>query len=147
MSGRSRAYARAAPRIRDRTGSNPPRGGPTMPSPHTSAGLGRRRSSGIGCAAVGVHALGANQSLQVLIGEACFEARRLRGRLRLEIIAAGSWRAAPPVRKVGIRAAFACTHCGTIYRFLKAVGQLHLGGLASPLDDDLGRYVAPRDDD
>src|ERR1700674_975276 len=147
MSGKSRAYLRAALRIGDRTRSNRARGGSTKPWLHTSAGLGRRRSPGIGRAAIGVHALGANQSLQVIIGEACFEACRLRGRLRLQIIAAGSWRAAPPVRKVSIGATFAGTHRGTIDRLLKAMGQLHLGGLASPLDDDLGGYVAPRDDD
>src|SRR6202044_9067 len=75
------------------------------------------------------------------------ETRRLGIGLGPQVIAARPRRAALPVREIRIRAALAGTHGGAVDCLLKALRELHLGGLASALDDDLGRNIPPRNDD
>ena len=59
----------------------------------------------------------------------------------------GAGSRALPVREVGVGTAASGAHGRAIDGFLEALRQLHLGGLAAPLDDDLRRHVAPRNDD
>src|SRR5215831_12511262 len=91
-------------------------------------------------------ALGADERLECLVGEARLDARRLGLRLRLEVLAARARLAALPVGEIGVRGAPAGAHRGAVDRLLEARRQLHLGGLAAALDDHLCGDVAPGDD-
>ncbi len=109
---------------------------------HASCGFRSRRRRGL------VDALGADQPLEVGVAVAGLPAARLRRAPRPR----GSSphcarRAALPVGEVGVRAAPAGAHRGAVDRFLEARRQLHVGGLAAALDDDLRGNVAPGDDD
>ena len=105
-------------------------------------------AGGVGEAAAGFdQALRANQPLEILVGELRLETRRLGIGLGLQVIAARPRRAALPVREIRIRAALAGAHRRAVDRLLKALRELHLGGLAAALDHDLSRDIAPRNDD
>ncbi len=67
--------------------------------------------------------------------------------LGFQVVPAGHGVRTPPVRQIVVGGRRAGAHGGGIDRLDKTLGQFALRGLPARLDNDLGRNVAPENDD